>query len=42
MILECEQRQTHVAEDDILSQEVHEFKQLKTKQKPKSLIMTQL
>lgn len=42
MILECEQCQTHVAEDDILSQEFHKFKQLKAKQKPKLLMMTQV
>lgn len=34
MILEGEESQAHVAEDDILSQEVHKFKQLKTKQRP--------
>lgn len=37
MILEREQRQTHVTEDDVLSQEVHKFKQLKTKQKTKHI-----
>lgn len=42
MILEREQRQAHVTEDDILSQEVHELKQLKTKQKQKLLIMIQV
>lgn len=42
MILECEQCQTHVAEDDILSQEVRKYKQLKTKQKPKLLMVTQV
>lgn len=42
MILEGEQRQAHVTEDDILAQEVHKFKQLKTKQKPKPLLMTQV
>lgn len=35
VILEREQSQAHVAEDDVLSQEVHKFKQLKTKQRPK-------
>lgn len=35
MILECEECQAHITEDDILSQEVHKFKQLKIKQKPK-------
>jgi hypothetical protein len=35
MILEGEQRQAHVTEDDIFSQEVHKFKQLKMKQKQK-------
>lgn len=33
MILEREQCQAHVTEDDILGQEIHKFKQLKTKQK---------
>ena len=37
MILEREQCQAHVTEDDILGQEVHKFKQLKTKQKPKTI-----
>lgn len=37
MILEREQCQAHVTEDDILSQEVHKFKQLKMKQKPKTI-----
>lgn len=37
MILEREQRQAHVTEDDVLSQEVHKFKQLKTKQKTKPM-----
>jgi hypothetical protein len=36
VILEGEQSQAHVAEDDVFSQEVHKFKQLKTKQRPKA------
>lgn len=37
MILEREQCQAHVTKDDVLSQKVHKFKQLKTKQKPKPI-----
>lgn len=37
VILEREQCQAHVTEDDILSQEVHKFKQLETKQRTKAM-----
>lgn len=37
MILEREQCQAHVTEDDVLSQEVHKFKQLETKQRTKAM-----
>lgn len=37
VVLEGEQRQAHVTEDDVLSQKVHKFKQLKAKQKPKTI-----
>lgn len=40
VVLEREQGQAHVAEDDVLSQEVHKFKQLETKQRPKSSVTT--